>query len=263
MHSGGTNDLVGMRRAGRLASVCLAELAAAVRPGMTTQAIDDLQMAFARRHGVRPAQLGYKGFPKSVCTSVNEVICHGIPSPRRVLRDGDIVKIDVTLEVDGYLGDTCAAVPVGAVAPERARLMGATLEALRRGIAAVRPGAHVGDIGHAIQSFVEPLGYSVVRQFVGHGIGRRFHEGLQVPHFGRPGEGPVLEPGMTFTIEPMINEGSWRAVILDDGWTAVTIDGKCSAQYEHTIIVTDEGAEILTVQNAAGAWEPPGGIEPP
>jgi methionyl aminopeptidase len=246
-----------------MASECLAWILEQVEPGITTLDIDDLQMQFVREHGVVPAPLGYKGFPRSICTSVNEVICHGIPDRRAVLRSGDIVGIDVTLIVEGFHGDTAATVAVGEVEEEVASLLRATLEAQRRGVEAVRPDARLGDIGHAIQSVVEPRGYSVVRDFVGHGIGRGFHEEPQVPHFGRSGRGLRLRPGMTFTIEPMINVGVPDVEILDDGWTAVTGDRRLSAQYEHTIEVAPDGVRVLTVQNDEGTWEPPGRWWPP
>ena len=251
-------ELAGMRVAGRKASECLSYLLREVRPGITTQDLDDLQMEYARREGVQLACLGYRGFPKSVCTSVNEVICHGIPSPSHVLNEGDIIGVDVTLIVDGYYGDNAATIPVGTVSDETRRLLRVTLESLRKGIEAARPGNHLGDIGHAIQRVAEPEGFSVVRDFVGHGIGRRFHEEPQVLHYGRPGRGARLMPGITFTIEPMINEGVYDCRVLEDGWTAVTADGKLSAQFEHTIAITPNGVEILTVQNDEGAWEPPG-----
>ncbi|HXV65566.1 MAG TPA: type I methionyl aminopeptidase [Vicinamibacteria bacterium] len=256
-------DLEAMARAGRLASVCLQWILEQVTPGMTTQDIDDLQVDFARREGVIAAPLHYRGFPKSICTAVNDVICHGIPSKKQVLREGDIVGIDVTLIVEGFHGDNASTIPVGVGAPEVMRLLEVTLESNRLAIAAVRPGARLGDVGHAIQSYVEPLGYSVVRDFVGHGVGRGFHEAPQVPHYGRPGRGLRLSPGLTFTIEPMINEGTWEMVLLRDGWTAVTADGKLSAQYEHTLAVTEDGVRVLTVQNEEGTWEPPGRWYPP
>ncbi len=251
-------ELDRMRTAGRLASECLEWLLGHVAPGVTTQDLDDLQMDFAKRHGVVPAPLNYRGFPKSVCTSVNEVICHGIPSSTHVLEDGDIIGVDVTLIVDGFYGDNAATVPVGEVGEDVKRFLDSTLEALRCAIEVVRPQARLGDIGHAIQTHVEPLGYSVVRDFVGHGIGRQFHEPPQVCHYGRKGKGQRLRAGMTFTIEPMINEGVFACRVLDDGWTAVTADGERSAQFEHTIAVTPEGVEILTIQNDDGSWEPPG-----
>jgi methionyl aminopeptidase len=207
---------------------------------------------------VRPAPLGYKGFPKSICTSPNEVICHGIPSQRVLLKPGDIIGIDVTLVVEGYHGDNAATIAVGPVAEPAARLLHVTLEAQRRGIEAVAPGARLGDIGAAIQAAVEPAGFSVVRDFVGHGIGRGFHEEPQVPHYGVAGKGQRLQPGMTFTIEPMVNAGAPEVEIQADGWTALTADRRLSAQFEHTVEVTDTGVRLLTVQNDAGAWEPPG-----
>ncbi|MDH3520536.1 MAG: type I methionyl aminopeptidase [Myxococcales bacterium] len=257
------SNLEAMRRAGRLASECLAWIVEQVEPGMTTLDIDDLQMGFARDRGVKPAPLGYRGFPRSICTSVNEVICHGIPDRNVTLREGDIVGIDVTLIVEGFHGDTAATIAVGQVSEEVAHLLCVTLQAQRRGVEAVRPGARLGDIGAAIQSTVEPEGFSVVRDFVGHGIGRRFHEDPQVPHYGESGRGLRLRPGMTFTVEPMINVGVPDVEILEDGWTAVTGDRQLSAQYEHTLEVTADGVRILTVQNDAGDWEPPGGWWPP
>ncbi|MGH0029891.1 MAG: type I methionyl aminopeptidase [Myxococcota bacterium] len=247
-----------MRDAGRLASRCLAWILSEVQPGMSTLDIDDLQTQFAREHGVTPAPYGYRGFPKSICTSVNDVICHGIPDRRVVLRPGDIVGIDVTLIVEGYHGDNAATVPVGPVDDEAARLMRTTLLAQRRGIEAIAPGARLGDIGAAIQAVVEPAGFSVVRDFVGHGIGRGFHEEPQVPHYGVAGRGIRLRPGMTLTVEPMINAGVPDVEIQDDGWTALTADRRLSAQYEHTVEVTGDGVRVLTVQNDEGAWEPPG-----
>lgn len=256
-------QLDSLRAACRLASECLEWIQKQVVPGMSTQDIDDLQQQFAGRHGVVCAPKGYRGFPKSICTSPNEVVCHGIPSKKVVLAEGDIIGIDVTLIVDGYHGDNAVTIPVGAVSDDALRLLVATLEAQRLGIAAVKPGNRLGDIGHAIQSHVEPLGYSVVRDFVGHGIGRGFHEPPQVPHYGKPGKGPRLRPGMTFTVEPMINAGTWQVEILEDDWTAVTLDGELSAQYEHTLAVTEDGVEVLTVQNDGGVWEPPGRWIPP
>jgi methionyl aminopeptidase len=256
-------ELETMAIASRMAARCLEWICRQVQPGMTTQDIDDLQVDFARREGVVAAPLGYRGFPKSICTAVNEVICHGIPSPKQVLREGDIVGIDVTLIVEGFHGDNAATVPVGEVSPSAMRLLVASLEANRLGIEAVRPRARMGDIGHAIQSHVEPLGFSVVQAFVGHGVGRGFHEAPQVPHYGTAGMGKRLLPGMTFTVEPMINEGTWEMDLLADGWTAVTRDRKLSAQYEHTLAVTEEGVRVLTVQNDEGRWEPPGRWSPP
>lgn len=252
-----------MAKAGKLASECLQWILEQVQPGMSTQDIDDLQVEFAKNHGVVAAPLGYRGFPRSICTSINDVICHGIPNAKHVLKQGDIVGIDVTLVVEGFHGDNASTIPVGDVSDETMKLLEATLEAQRLGIEAVTPGARLGDVGHAIQSHVEPLGYSVVKDFVGHGTGRGFHEAPQVPHYGDKGRGKRLTPGLVFTVEPMINAGAWEMEVLDDGWTAVTIDGKLSAQYEHTLAVTKDGVRILTVQNDEGTWEPPGGWAPP
>ena len=252
-----------MAKAGRLASECLEWIVKQVQPGMTTQDIDNLQVEFAKKHDVVAAPLHYRGFPKSICTAVNEVICHGIPNPKQVLKEGDIVGIDVTLIVEGFHGDNASTIPVGEVSEDTMKLLEATLEAQRLGVAAVEPGNRLGDIGYAIQSHVEPLGYSVVRDFVGHGIGRGFHEAPQVPHFGAQGRGKRMTPGLVFTVEPMINVGAWEMEVLDDGWTAVTIDGKLSAQYEHTLAVTQDGVRVLTVQNDEGKWEPPGRWYPP
>lgn len=254
-------ELEGMRRAGRLASQCLQEITHAVKPGMSTQDLDDMIVEFAKRHGARSATLGYRGYPKSICTSINEEICHGIPSKKRILKSGDIVGVDVTLIVDGFYGDNASTIPVGEISEEDQRLLWVTIESLRRAIEVVKAGKRLGDIGHTIQTYSERLGFGVVRDFVGHGIGRRFHEEPQVPHVGKMRTGLRLRPGMTFTIEPMINAGTWRMRVLEDQWTAVTVDGKKSAQYEHTIAVTEEGAEILTVQNDTGSWEPPGRFE--
>jgi methionyl aminopeptidase len=261
VHIKSAEELEGMRRAGRLASLCLQELTQQVRPGMTTQDLDDLQMEFARKHNARPAPLNYKGFPKSLCTSINEVICHGIPSESAILKEGDIIGVDVTLVVDGFYGDNAATVPVGNISPDAQRLLHITLESLRRAIEIVKAGNRVGDIGATIQRYAERHGFGVVQDFVGHGIGRKFHEEPQIPHTGTARTGLRLRPNMTFTIEPMINEGTWQLKVLKDGWTAVTLDGKLSAQFEHTICVTEEGAELLTVQNDTGAWEPPGRFE--
>jgi methionyl aminopeptidase len=244
-------EVEGMRRAGRLASSILDQVAAMIGPGVTTGQIDDLVDRLTKAAGATSGPYRYTGggdvpFPKHCCTSINEVVCHGIPSPEVRLRDGDIVNVDVTPVLDGYYGDTSRTFLVGRVGAEARRLVEATEEALKRGIAVVKPGATVGDIGHAIQTLVEPMGYSVVRDFAGHGIGRVFHGAPTIPHYGKPGRGDPLLPGMTFTIEPMINVGDWRCLLLEDGWTAVTADGSLSAQFEHTITVTEAGYEILT-----------------
>ena len=237
--------IAAMRRAGRMAAEVLGAVGAAVGPGVTTDALDVVCHDECVARGAYPSPLNYHGYPKSVCTSVNEVICHGIPDSRP-LADGDIVNIDVTVFVDGVHGDTNATYPVGRVDPESARLVEETRTCLERGIGAVRPGRPVSDIGRAIESHAHSCGFGVVRAFVGHGIGTVFHNGLVIPHFYDPTADTVMEPGMTFTIEPMITAGAWQHRMWEDGWTAVTADGRRTAQFEHTILVTDDGAEILT-----------------
>ncbi len=236
-----------MRRAGRLAAQLLDHLAPMVKPGVSTLQLNDEAERWTKAHNATSAPLGYHGFPKSICTSINEVICHGIPNARQILKDGDIINIDVTPILDGYHGDTSRTFFVGTPSPTARKLVEVTEECLRRGIAAVKPGAKIGDIGAAIQEYAEPHGFSVVRDFVGHGVSNIFHTPPQIPHFGQRGKGKRLRPGMVFTIEPMINEGTWEAVVLKDGWTAITKDGKLSAQFEHTLAVTETGVEILTL----------------
>ena len=234
-----------MRRSGKLAAEVLLMIAPYIKPGVTTNQLNDRCHDFILDNGAIPAPLNYRGFPKSICTSVNDEICHGIPSERK-LRNGDIVNLDITTIVDGFHGDTNQTFFVGSPRKQAKKLVDATLQAFHKAIAIVRPGARLGDIGATIQQYVEPKGYSVVREFCGHGIGRNFHEDPQVLHFGKFGQGMVLEEGMTFTIEPMINQGKPALKILDDKWTAVTQDGNLSAQYEHTILVTNNGHQVLT-----------------
>jgi methionyl aminopeptidase len=235
-----------MRQAGQLAAQLLDHLAPIVQPGVSTETLNDEAERWTIAHGAKSAPLGYKGFPKSICTSVNEVICHGIPSPKQILKDGDIINIDVTPILDGYHGDTSRTFLVGTPSPTAQKLVAVTEECLRLGIAAARPGGTMGDIGAAIQEYAEAHGFSVVRDFVGHGISHVFHTPPQVPHFGVRGKGRKLRPGMVFTIEPMINEGTYEHLLLADGWTAITKDRKLSAQFEHTIGVTADGCEIFT-----------------
>ncbi len=242
-----------MRVAGRLAAAVLDMIGEHVRPGITTEELDEI----CHRHiievqGAVPAPLNYKGFPKSICTSVNHVVCHGIPGDR-VLRNGDIVNVDITVIKDGYHGDTSRMFLVGDCPVQARRLCGIAQQAMWRGIRQVRPGARLGDIGHAIQQFVESEGYSVVREYCGHGIGRVFHEDPQVLHYGEPGTGLELQPGMTFTVEPMINAGRRHVKLLGDGWTVVTKDHSLSAQWEHTLLVTPDGHEVLTLGAAERA----------
>jgi methionyl aminopeptidase len=234
-----------MRISGKLAAEVLLMIGPYIKPGVTTNELNDRCHDYIIKHGAIPAPLNYRGFPKSICTSVNDEICHGIPSDRK-LRNGDMVNLDITTIVDEFHGDTNQTFFVGSPRKKAKKLVDATREALQKAIAVVRPGARLGDIGATIQQYVEPKGYSVVREFCGHGIGRKFHEDPQVLHFGKFGKGMVLEKGMTFTIEPMINLGKPDLRILEDNWTAVTQDGNLSAQYEHTILVTDDGHEVLT-----------------
>ena len=237
-----------MRAAGRLAGELLDAVAREIRAGMSTQDLDRMVDEMTRARGAISAPYRYHGFPAHCCTSINDVVCHGIPDPQRVLRDGDIINVDVTPILDGFHGDASRTFMIGNVSPVAQRLVQDTYRALWKGISAVRPGGTTGDIGYAIQSFVEPRGYSVVRQFSGHGIGRIFHTAPAILHYGRPGHGDRLRPGMTFTIEPMINLGDWRCQISrTDGWTAVTVDGSLSAQFEHTVLVTETGVDVLTL----------------
>ena len=238
-------QIEGIRRASHLTSEILDLLEARIRPGMTTQEIDAWVHEYTVDHGAIPAPLNYRGFPRSVCTSLNEVVCHGIPGDQR-LKDGDILNVDVTSILDGYYGDSSRMYLIGDVSDEARRLTRVTREALYRAIDQVKPGSRLGDLGHAIQAYAESQGYAVVRAFVGHGVGVDFHEPPDVRHYGQPETGQALRPNMVFTIEPMINTGSYRVKVLDDGWTAVTVDGGLSAQWEHTIRVTEDGHEILT-----------------
>ncbi|MEO1207817.1 MAG: type I methionyl aminopeptidase, partial [Pseudomonadota bacterium] len=245
----------GMRKAGQLAASALDMLTAYVEPGVTTETLDDLILDFAIANNAVPAPLNYRGFSKAICTSVNHVVCHGIPGPKP-LRDGDIVNIDVTLIVDGWHGDTSRMYAVGKPSRRAERLIEVTYEALMRGIAAVKPGNSTGDIGAAIQKYAEGERCSIVRDFCGHGLGRVFHDRPNILHYGDPGTGHVLEPGMFFTIEPMINLGKPTVKVLPDGWTAVTRDRQLSAQFEHTVGVTTDGCEVFTL-SPKGFHKPP------
>ncbi|HKI74289.1 MAG TPA: type I methionyl aminopeptidase [Pseudomonadales bacterium] len=239
-----------MRVAGRLAAEQLEMIEAHIKPGVTTGDLDRICHDYTVNcQHATPAPLGYRGFPKSVCTSVNHVVCHGIPSDEKVLKDGDIVNIDVTPIYDGYHGDSSKTFFVGKASVLAERLVKITQECMYRGIQVVKPGAHLGDIGHAIQVYAEKNRFSVVREYCGHGIGKIFHDEPQVLHYGKAGTGPELKPGMTFTIEPMINAGKAAVKLLPDQWTVVTKDHKLSAQWEHTILVTESGYEILTYRS--------------
>jgi len=247
-------DFEGMRRAGRLAAECLDMLTPHAQPGVTTDELDRLAREFVLDHGALPACLGYRGYGHTLCISPNHVVCHGIPG-ERTLREGDIINIDVTVIVDGWHGDTSRMYGVGLVGPRARRLVDVTYEALDRGLAAIKPGATFGDIGHAIQTYVEAMRCSVVRDFCGHGVGRVFHDSPNVLHFGRPGSGEVLKAGMFFTVEPMVNLGKHQVKLLSDGWTAVTRDKSLSAQCEHSVGVTDTGVEVFTA-SPAGLFKP-------
>jgi methionyl aminopeptidase len=239
-------EIDAMRPACRLAAETLTAASKILKPGITTDDINTFVHQYTVERGAIPAPLDYRGYPKSVCTSINEVVCHGIPGSRR-LKEGDIINVDITSILDGWHGDVSATFYIGEVSATAKALVRTTKECLDLGINVVKPDARLGDIGYAIQNHAEALGFSVVRDFVGHGIGRSFHEPPQVSHFGMAGRGQRLKTGMVFTIEPMINEGDWRLHTLSDGWTAVTNDGKLSAQFEHTVAVTEDGVEILTV----------------
>jgi methionyl aminopeptidase len=251
----GSEAYAGMRVAGRLVAECLDMLVPKIRPGTTTDYIDRLVFEFAMEHHARPATLMYRGYTKSTCTSINHVVCHGIPNDKP-LKEGDIVNVDVTLIVGGWHGDSSRMYPIGEIPRRAERLIEVTYDAMMRGIAVVRPGSTTGDIGAAIQTFVESQHMSVVRDFCGHGLGRLFHDEPNVVHVGRPGEGLVFRPGMLFTVEPMINLGRPHVKVLSDGWTAVTRDRSLSAQFEHTVGVTDTGVEIFTL-SPMGLDRPP------
>jgi methionyl aminopeptidase len=244
-------DIAKMRDACAVAASVLAELREKVCPGITTYDLDRLGRDFIAAHGARSADYGYqhgsRRFPAYICVSVNEEVVHGIGSLKRVLRDGDIVSLDVTVEHRGFIGDNAITVPVGAVAPDLERLISVTARALAVGIAEAQVGNRIGDISAAVQAFVEGNGFSVVRDMVGHGVGVSMHEAPEIPNFGRPGTGEKIRPGMTLAIEPMVNLGDYRTKTLSDGWTVVTADGSPSAHFEHTVLTTDKGPEILTV----------------
>ena len=237
-----------MRDAGRLVGEVLTELASRVAPGVTTGDLDALAEERITRAGAAPAFKGYHGYPATICASINEEVIHGIPSGRRVLNEGDILSIDVGVSLNGYFGDSAITVSVGAVSEQAAALLRATEQSLYKAIERVRPGGRISDIGHAVQAHVEANGFSVVREFVGHGIGQRMHEEPQIPNYGEPGRGPRLAEGMVLAIEPMVNAGRPAVKVLADGWTAVTRDGSLSAHFEHTVAVTADGPWILTAR---------------
>lgn len=240
-----------MKKSCRLAAAVLTFIAPKVQAGISTGELNDLCHDFIVKNGARPSPLNYNGFPKSICTSINQVVCHGIPG-NYVLKEGDIVNLDITTYLDGYHGDTSKTFTVGKVSRAARELVSASYDALWAGIRAARPGGFIGDIGHAIQDCVEPRGYSIVREYCGHGIGKTFHEDPHVVHLGRRGTGVPIKPGMVFTIEPMINQGSSEIILLDDDWTVETKDKKLSAQFEHTIAIFEDRVEVLTLEEDAG-----------
>ncbi len=242
-------ELERMRKAGWIVREAHREVQKAIRPGVTTKELDRIADRVIRKHGAVPSFKGYNGFPGSICTSINDELVHGIPGTR-VLREGDIISIDIGAQYEGYHGDSAWTYPVGRISETAEKLLRVTEESLYRGLAKAVPGARIGDISHAIQSYVEAQGFSIVREYVGHGIGRELHEEPSVPNFGSPGRGLRLKPGMTLAVEPMVNEGSRYVRTLNDNWTVVTVDGSLCAHFEHTIAITEEGHEILTSWDA-------------
>lgn len=241
-----------MRAGGRILAEIMERLRTFVKPGISTAEIDQEVETFILSKGAKPAFKGYRGFPATVCTSINEEVVHGIPSPHRRLKEGDIIGLDLGCVVDGYYADCAFTLPLGEVSPRVQKLLDVTRESLDRAVAQCRPGRRLGDISHAVQEYVERHGFSVVRAFVGHGIGRELHEDPQIPNFGEPGRGPVLKAGMVFAIEPMVTMGGWEVRILPDRWTAVTEDGSLAAHFEHTVAITENGPDVLTRWAEAG-----------
>jgi methionyl aminopeptidase len=247
VHLKSAREIALMREAGRVAAITLLEIRDNVKPGVTTAQLDDIAERMAAAMGAIPSFKGYNRFPASLCSSINDEIVHGIPSPQRVLHEGDIVSLDFGAILKGYHGDAAITVGVGHISPQAQKLLDVTAQALQEAIRQVRAGNHLTDIGHAVETYAQRHGFSVVRQYVGHGIGRRMHEEPQVPNFGPPHQGPVLKPGMVLAIEPMVNTGTEATVVLPDKWTVITADGGLSAHFEHTVAVTSNGPEILTL----------------
>ncbi len=237
-----------MREAGRIVASTISKLLTVLRPGIRTRELDAIADKEIKRLGAKPSFKGYRGFPATICVSLNDEIVHGIPGDR-VIQDGDVVSLDVGAIVDGYHGDSAVTTAVGQVAPEVGRLIETTMESLEQAIKQARPGNRVGDISAAVQDFAEPRGYGVVKEYVGHGIGRALHEEPSIPNFGQAGKGPLLRPGMVIAIEPMLNLGTWQTRVLKDDWTVVTADGSISAHFEHTLVITEEGPEVLTIRD--------------
>ncbi len=247
IHIKSKSEIEKMRSAGKLAAEILLATGEKVKAGVTTLELNDFAERLTKKRGAISAPLNYKGFPKSICTSVNNVVCHGIPSPREILKEGDIINIDITVILNGFHGDTSRTYAIGEVSTDAVRLMRDTEKSLYIGIEAIRPGGRISDIGEAIDNFLTPAGYGIVRDLTGHGIGKNFHEEPSVPHFAGNRVGVKMRPGMTFTVEPMVNLGRYEVIFnKEDGWTVTTRDGSLSAQYEHTCLVTDNGYEILT-----------------
>lgn len=243
------DEIARMRRAGRIVAGTIERVLAEVRPGIPTARLDQVAEAYIRDQGAAPSFKGYRGFPASICVSVNHEVVHGIPSPRRILREGDVLSLDFGAIWDGYHADSAVTVFVGdPPSSEAEKLVRVTEEALEAAIERIRPGARLSDVSHAVQEVVEGAGFSVVREYVGHGIGRSLHEDPQVPNYGPPGRGPELRPGLVLAVEPMVNAGGWETRVLADGWTVVTADGSLSAHFEHTIAVTEDGHEVLTAR---------------
>lgn len=242
------DEIAKMKKAGDVLASCHREIAKLIRPGITTHEIDQFVEKFLKEHGATPEQKGYNGYPFATCASVNDVICHGFPSKTQVLKNGDIVTIDMVVNVDGWLADSAWSYAVGEISEQAQRLLAVTEASMYKGIEQAVVGNRIGDIGNAIQTYAEAEGFSVVREFIGHGIGQQMHEEPQVPHYGPAGKGVRLKEGMVITIEPMLNTGTWRSKIDADGWTARTLDGGLSAQYEHTLAITADGPLILTKQ---------------
>ncbi|MDR1997579.1 MAG: type I methionyl aminopeptidase [Candidatus Margulisbacteria bacterium] len=240
-------EIMKMAEAGKYNARFFAELADYIRPGLSAGDLENFACEFCDRHKLFPTFKSVPRYHWALCVSINEEVVHGIPHRHKIIQDGDIVSVDIGVSLDGYVGDSCYTYMVGNVSPAARKLCTATKEALDKAIKIIRPGATIGDIGHAIQSHVEPLGFSVVREYVGHGVGTEMHEGPSVPHYGKPGEGLILQEGMVIAVEPMINAGGWQTEVLKDGWTVVTKDRKLSAQYEHTIAVVPGGCRVLTL----------------
>lgn len=243
------NEIEYIRQACKLTADTLTQLIAVAKPGVSTLELDQFAEEYIRSHGGEPSCKGYYGYPATICASINDEVVHGIPSAKRKLKHGDIISIDLVSSVNGYHGDSCVTIPIGRVKPQVHKLLKVTEESLFKGIEQAVVGNRVGDISHAVQTYCEKFGFGVVRDFVGHGLGREMHEDPQIPNYGPAGHGPLLKPGMILCIEPMITMGTYEVEVLEDDWTAVTLDGKPAAHFEHTVVVTEDGPEILTMRD--------------